>query len=116
MVDEYCCNVDILPTILNLWGFSYDSRLLAGTDVFSDGLHMAVLIDKSFVTEHIRFHAGTGKVTYLTDQALLPEGYAEALIQVVKSKFAISSDILNTGYYNFVFGKEPADVDRKTWK
>lgn len=116
VVDEYCCNVDILPTILNLWGFSYDSRLLAGTDVFSDGLHMAVLIDKSFVTEHIRFHAGTGKVTYLTDQALLPEGYAEALIQVVKSKFAISSDILNTGYYNFVFGKEPADVDRKTWK
>ena len=116
VVDEYCCNVDILPTILNLWGFEYDSRLLAGTDVFSDGLHMAVLIDKSFVTEHIRFDANTAEVTYLTDPALLPQGYAEALIQVVKTRFAISSDILNTGYYNFVFGKERVEVDRDTWK
>lgn len=116
VVDEYCCNVDILPTILNLWGFSYDSRMLAGTDVFSNGLHMAVLLDKSFVTEHIQFSTRTGKVTYLTDKDALPEGYAEALIQVVKSKFAISADILNTGYYNFVFGREPVNVDRKTWK
>lgn len=33
-VEEYCCNVDILPTLLNLWGLDYDSRMLAGTDIF----------------------------------------------------------------------------------
>ena len=29
-VDTYCCDIDILPTLLNLFGVSYDSRLLAG--------------------------------------------------------------------------------------
>ncbi|MCR5310399.1 MAG: sulfatase-like hydrolase/transferase, partial [Lachnospiraceae bacterium] len=34
-VDEYCCNVDILPTLYNLFDIPFDSRLLPGTDVFS---------------------------------------------------------------------------------
>ena len=33
VVDEYCSTADILPTLLNLFGVDYDSRLLAGTDV-----------------------------------------------------------------------------------
>lgn len=32
VVDEYCSTADILPTLLNLFGVDYDSRLLAGTD------------------------------------------------------------------------------------
>lgn len=50
VVDEYCSTADILPTLLNLFGVDYDSRLLAGTDVLSSGLHVAVLSDKSFMT------------------------------------------------------------------
>lgn len=49
VVDEYCSTADILPTLLNLFGVDYDSRLLAGTDVLSSGLHVAVLSDKSFL-------------------------------------------------------------------
>lgn len=43
VVDEYCSTADILPTLLNLFGVDYDSRLLAGTDALSSGLHVAVL-------------------------------------------------------------------------
>ncbi len=113
VVDEYCCNVDILPTILNLWDFEYDSRLLAGTDVLPDGLHMAVLMDKSFLNEHIRFDSATGKATYRTEEAQLPEDYRDVLIRIVKTKFQISSDILNSAYYNFIFGKESVIVDNE---
>ena len=42
VVDEYCSTADILPTLLNLFGVDYDSRLLAGTDVLSSGIHAAV--------------------------------------------------------------------------
>lgn len=42
-VDAYCCNMDILPTLMNLFGFEYDSRLVMGTDVLSDSMHIAVL-------------------------------------------------------------------------
>ena len=41
VVDEYCSTADILPTLLNLFGVDYDSRLLAGTDVLSSGIHVA---------------------------------------------------------------------------
>lgn len=41
VVDEYCSTADILPTLLNLFGVDYDSRLLAGTDVLSSGGSLA---------------------------------------------------------------------------
>lgn len=115
VVEDYCCNVDILPTILNLWGLQYDSRMLAGTDVFSDGTHVAVLIDKSWLTDKVWFQTGSGKVTYLVEESELPEGYVEEMNRLVATRFSISADILNTAYYNYVFGKEQVTVDRLGW-
>ncbi len=115
VVDEYCCNVDILPTILNLWGFDYDSRMLAGTDVFSDGTHAAVLLDKSFFTDKVWFNANTGEVRYLVDESEVPEGYVEDMHRLIDTRFKISSDILNSGYYNHAFGKEAVSVGRDLW-
>lgn len=115
VVDEYCCNVDVLPTILNLWGFEYDSRLLAGTDVFSDGTHAAVLVDKSFLTDKVWFNASTGEIQYQVPESEIPEGYVENMNQLIATRFSISADILNTAYYNFVFDKGKVYVNRLGW-
>lgn len=115
VVDEYCCNVDVLPTILNLWGFEYDSRLLAGTDVFSDGTHVAVLVDKSFLTDKVWFNASTGEIRYQVPESEIPEGYVENMNQLIATRFSISADILNTAYYNFVFDKGKVYVNRLGW-
>lgn len=114
-VDEYMCNVDILPTILNLWGFQYDSRLLAGTDIFSDGEHIAVLRDQSFLTDKVWFNASTGETRYLVDKAELPESYVEDHINMVKNQFSLSKNILNKAYYNFLFEKGNVVIDRYSW-
>ena len=100
-MDKYCCNVDVLPTILNLWGFDYDSRMLAGTDVFSDGTHAAVLIDKSFLTDKVWFDANTGETRYLVEESELPAGYIENMHRYIKTRFDISSDILSKLLFNF---------------
>ena len=115
VVEDYCCNVDILPTILNLWGLSYDSRMLAGTDVFSDGTHVSVLMDKSWLTDKVWFDAGSGKIRYLVDESEVPEGYVENMNRLIATRFSISADILNSAYYNYVFGKEQVKVDRLGW-
>ena len=115
IVDEYCCNIDILPTILNLWGFEYDSRMLAGTDVFSDGPHVAILSDKSFFTDKVWFLSGSRNTKYLVDKSELPEGYLENMIKLVNTKFSMSVDIIDTAYYNFVFEKGSVAVDRDYW-
>ena len=115
VVEDYCCNVDILPTILNLWGLEYDSRMLAGTDVFSDSTHMAVLIDKSWLTDTVWFDANTGKARYLVDEEEVPAGYVENMNQLVATRFSISADILNTAYYNYVFDQGTVKVNRLGW-
>jgi phosphoglycerol transferase MdoB-like AlkP superfamily enzyme len=36
VIDEPCSSLDILPTLSNLFGLEYDSRLLMGQDILSD--------------------------------------------------------------------------------
>lgn len=115
VVDEYCCNVDILPTILNLWGFEYDSRMLAGTDVFSDGEHVAVLVDKSFLTDKVWFSTNKGEIRYLVPESEVPEGYIDNMNRMIETKYTVSANILNKAYYNFAFGKEAVTVNRVGW-
>ena len=103
VVEEYCCNVDILPTILNLWGFDYDSRMLAGTDVFSEGTHVAVLKDHSFYTDKVWLNASSGEIRYLVDESEVSASYIEDMIKYIKTKNTVSVDILNTNYYEFVY-------------
>lgn len=103
-VTEYCSNVDVLPTILNLWGFPYDSRLLPGKDVFSDGLHAAVLIDRSFLTDSVWFNSNTGEVRYQKPETEVPENYVENLNRMIASRFDYSSEVLKNDYFRFVLG------------
>lgn len=106
VVEEYCCNADVIPTILNLWGFPYDSRMYPGTDVFSDGVHAAVLIDRSFLTDKVWFNSNTGEVRYLVPEGEVPENYIENMNQLIASKFEFSAEILRNNYYQHAFGQQ----------
>ena len=106
VVDEYCSTADILPTLLNLSGVDYDSRLLAGTDVLSSGIHVAVLSDKSFLTKTFRYDAGTETVIPADENTTVSGKLAEAYRLYVDSRFQLSGNILNSDYYAHVFSKE----------
>ncbi len=38
-VEKACTNIDIMPTILNLYGISYDKSTILGNDIFDDRYH-----------------------------------------------------------------------------
>ncbi len=100
VVEDYCCTMDILPTVLNLMGLPYDSRLLTGRDVLADTTHMALLKDGSFLTEEVVYDASTGKAVWTgeTDPQLLSD-----LQQYAANQFTVSAAILDTDYYAFAF-------------
>ena len=100
VVEDYNCTMDILPTLLNLLGFRYDSRLLAGRDVLADTTHMALLKDGSFLTDEMVYNASTGKTTWTGEED--PELEAQ-LQQYAANQFTVSSAILATDYYEFAF-------------
>ena len=101
--EQYCSTADILPTLLNLLGIEYDSRLLAGTDVFAEGLHAAILQDGSFVTEQFRWNEANGEVTPTDPDAVPTDAQIGEYRAWVQEKFTISRRILNADYYAHVF-------------
>lgn len=64
-VDNYCCNIDIAPTICNLFNIPFDSRLMMGRDIFSSEAHnRATLYNMSFVDDYVKYNYETGEATW----------------------------------------------------
>lgn len=70
-VDKVCGSMDIIPTLLNLFGFEYDSRLYAGRDIFSDQEGLVIFNDRSFVSDTV-YYSRKAKTTVWKED--LPEG------------------------------------------
>ena len=100
-VDKYCSAIDIVPTLANLFGLEYDSRLYMGKDILSTSEGLVVFSDKSFITDRIMYNASNGKVTKLTEEEL-PENYFEIMKQVVKNRFKVSKGIIDEDYYSYL--------------
>ena len=107
--DEPCCNVDILPTVLNLLGIEYDSRMLSGTDVFSDSPHVAMLYNKNIITDSFRYNASSGKVIPIDNGEDVDmnelKTQAAAVYKIQKAKYAAAISIVKVDFYRFVWKK-----------
>lgn len=101
VVDKYCYDVDILPTISNLLGLEYDSRLLIGQDILSDAEQLVCFPDRSFISGKCIYNASNGTVTPLTEEEVTQE-YLDAMSAIVYNKFSVSDMILNEDYYQYL--------------
>ena len=104
-IDKIAESLDILPTILNLFGINYDSRLLIGKDILSDTDGLVILNDRSWITKYGKYNASTQKFTSLTEEEI-PKNYVNKINEIVANKFVISKNILDTNYYKHVFKEE----------
>lgn len=102
VVDEPCSSMDIIPTLSNLFGLEYDSRLLMGQDIFSDAPPLVFLSNRSFITDKVMYNSTTGEVIKLTDEEL-PDDYVKNINKIIKNKFTVSETILKKDYYRYVF-------------
>lgn len=103
-VDSYCCTQDILPTMLNLLGLDFDSRLLTGTDIFSDSEHVAVIENGSFVNEKVRYNSKRETVTWFVPEEERSEEYLEDIMGAVNNCFTVGAAVEENDYYRFAFG------------
>ena len=99
-INKYVSGIDLIPTIYNLFGINYDSRLLMGSDVFSDKEGMVILSNRSFITDRVKYNSITKKYIKLDDS--VDDDYIKKMNDIVNDKFQISSLILDKKYYNKV--------------
>ena len=66
IVDKACSSIDVVPTLLNLFGIEYDSRLLTGKDILSDAEgYVWMTSNNSFICGNIMYNSRTRAVTDL---------------------------------------------------
>lgn len=101
VVDKYAYQLDALPTVLNLFGIEYDSRLLMGTDILSDSDSLIIFNDRSWITEKGRYNAISKKFTSFGEE--VSKEYIEKINTIVSNKYSMSANILDKNYYKYVF-------------
>ena len=108
IIDKPASSMDILPTLCNLFGLTYDSRLLMGRDILSDSEPLVILSNRSFITDKAMYNSVTNEVINLTDEEL-PRDYVKNMNAVIKNKFTVSKSIIQTDYYRYVFPNYPEE-------
>ncbi len=104
-ISKTSSSLDILPTLSNLMGVDYDSRLLMGNDILSDSEPLVMLQNRSWITDKAYYNARTGAVTII-DEAKADEAYINKISEKVKQKFKASVMILDHDYYNIVLNNK----------
>lgn len=99
-VDKLASSLDIVPTLCNLFGAPYDSRLFMGTDILSDSDPLIIFSDHSFINDQMLYNASTGEVRFFGVQ--YPQSYVEKLMAKVDDKFTMSTAVLDYDYYSYL--------------
>ena len=108
-VDKVCCQVDILPTVSNLLGLEYDSRMLAGSDILSDSEGLVVFSSRCWKSDRGFYNRFTEEFTPaegVTMTAQEQEEYVSAMKRLVSYKLDSTALIVENDFYSQVFGPE----------
>lgn len=107
-------SLDILPTLSNLFGLEYDSRLLVGRDVFSDTEPLVFWLDYTWKTDkglydsyYEEFYPADGVNMTKEEQ----EAYTDRITQTVINKINYSRAAVSSDYFYHLFGE---DTDTST--
>ena len=101
-IDKPASSLDIIPTISNLMGLEFDSRLLMGRDILSNSDPLVIFMDRSFITGNGRRIRGGEFVP--NPGVTVDESYGDYIRAVIDAKFSASTSILDLDYFRIVLG------------
>ncbi|MDF2986740.1 MAG: phosphoglycerol transferase family protein alkaline phosphatase superfamily [Eubacterium sp.] len=104
-IDKPCASMDILPTLSNLMGVEYDSRLLMGRDLFSEASPLVIFSNWSWLTDKARYNSKQRKLILADgeNEETVTKKYKAEIAKQVNNKFTYSTKILDNNYYAKVF-------------
>lgn len=100
-IDKIGSSLDVLPTVLNLFGVEFDSRLLIGRDILSDSSPLVIFSDRSFITDKGRYNAVTEE--FIPNEGTEEDGYVDKINTIIYKKYQMSRLILENDYYRKIF-------------
>lgn len=98
-------SLDVVPTLSNLFGLEYDSRLLVGRDVFSDAEPLVFWNNHSWMTDKGKYDANENKF-YPNEGVDNDKAYINQINSAVSNKINYSDQVVKKDYYGVLFGKK----------
>ena len=99
-------SLDLLPTLSNLFGLDFDSRLLAGSDVFGGAERLVFWNDYSWLTEEGSYNAHSNTFTPAAGREV-DKTYVERIHTEVRNRINLSWIIAEYNYSGQLFGEDP---------
>ena len=113
-VDTPCSSIDIVPTLCNLFGLDYDSRLYSGRDIFATNYEadqastcMPLVIfantgfGNSWITAAGTYEASTG--TFTPNEGItVDDNYVSLVSQLVQAKYTYAKQMIQQDYYQIL--------------
>ncbi len=100
-VDKYCSSLDVMPTLSNLFGLDYDSRLIMGSDILSVEDPLVIFANYSFINQEGYYNSVLDQFTRW-DGAEPDRDEVAGMVAEVQNRVAYSGTILDTDYYRLV--------------
>ena len=98
IVEKPCSSIDVIPTLCNLFGLEYDSRLIIGRDILSTAPGLVPTNKFCYVSELGKYYSNTS--TFIPNEGVeVPEGYVEQTYKEVQRMVTYSGRILFNDYY-----------------
>lgn len=101
-VEKYSCSLDVLPTVLNLFGIEYDSRLLMGKDIFSNSEQFVIFSDRSYICEKGKYNAITEKFEPFIVEEKVDNDYLKSKKEQIYYCYRYSRLILKNDFYKYL--------------
>lgn len=103
-IDKVGSQIDVLPTLLNLFGVEYDSRLIVGKDILSTSEGLAIFSNRSWVSDKGTYFYSSKKFVP-RDGVEVGDEYIERINKKVSNAFTMSKLLIDNDYYNKVVQK-----------
>lgn len=107
-VEKLCSSLDVMPTLANLFGLEYDSRLMAGRDILSDEPGLVIFSNYSFLTEEGAYNSVLDEFRSW-DGSPPDEAYVQSQIAEMQNRVAYSAMILDHDYYRVALNGPPRE-------
>ena len=113
-VDTPCSSIDIVPTLCNLFGLEYDSRLYSGRDIFAENyqadqvstcMPLVLFTDGSgsWITAAGTYEGSTG--TFTPNEGItVGDDYVKTVKQIISAKTSYAKSVIANDYYKVVLG------------
>ncbi|MBR3995320.1 MAG: sulfatase-like hydrolase/transferase [Clostridia bacterium] len=100
VVDSPTFSLDILPTLSNLFGTTFDSRLMPGRDVFSEAPALVFNTGYEWKTDYGTYSGG--RFVPVNEDIEIPEDYVKNIRSIVSNKILYCRNAPDSDYFRYL--------------